>query len=645
MSASEINYSEIYFFGDSLSDSDNRYALYESLLSVGLPVGQFGYDKSFTNTETNGDGLLWTQQVGDLLGTDASEINNFAYAGATAVGTQTIQDTVTSSNRSVLLDHGLTLEDLAPNEDGTVNETVKALLAETELGQEQLAKLQVTDNINLSGQVQNAIAYAASTNGVSETGEVFQEGSAAFLLIGGNDYQTFNPLTDDATAFVTELVTTVLGNAQALAAAGIDTLVYVTQPSVSVAPVGQIGAEQAKLYLMSLGTPEAEAEAVKQQILAGFDTMVEQQNAIIQDGLAQIAAATGVEIKVVDVNRLSKSIADDLSSFGMEYAGSYYLTEGSEIKEFADADGDGNPEVINYLGLPAELEEGEYISADIDGDGNADILVETNPAAAGYDADEVVFFDPYHPTAAVEDMITRLTEASLKDEVAFLGEDDTFHFGDRGDSLVFAEAGNDAVFGGNGQDVLFGGVGNDIVNGGKGQDIVVGGDGNDVVTGGKSADVLAGSDGDDLLYGQKGNDILVGGDGNDLVIGGKGNDLFIQKLDADAGESDVLSGGRGCDALFVEVKVDGETVTDSDFAAIRQGLEDAVAGRCGTFTFNNVSWSLSGIEEVFVANSADAEAFAAIYAEALDYVNADAELVALAADWNQIDPDPYANMV
>mgnify|MGYP000277157818 CR=1 FL=1 len=639
MTTSQDSFSEIYFLGDSLTDGGNRFAIYDSLLTVGLPLDEFGYNQNFTNSEIDGDGLMWSQQIGGLIGADASSVYNFAYGGATAMGIQTIQDAV--GDRSILLDHGLTLEDLAPNADGSVNDTVKALLAANEYGLEQLSKLLVTDNINLTGQVQNVLAFAAEKNGVSETGEVFQENSAAFLLIGGNDYVAFNPLTDDATAFVTDLVTTILGSAQALVAAGIDTLIYTTQPPASIAPISQIAAEQAKLYLMSLGTPEPEAEAIKQQILAGLDTMVAQQNAFVQQGLAQLAAATGVEVKVVDFNRMSVNMAEDMSSFGLEYAGSAYLTTGSIAKEFIDADGDGNPEVINYLGLPAELQDGEYISADIDGDGTPDLIVETDPAAAGYDLDEIAFLDPYHPTAAVQDMIARLTEASLNDTVAFLSAGDDFNFGSSEDSLVFAEAGDDTVCGESGQDVLFGGLGDDSLDGGDGKDVVVGGAGDDCVKGGNDADVVSGSDGDDVLFGGNGNDILVGGRGDDHVFGGRGNDLFVQKLDPDAEETDVLSGGRGRDALFVEVKVDGDNFTDADFAAVEQGLENALQHGWSTFVFRDVTWSLSGIEEVFVANSADAEAFAAVYADALDFVHADSELVALAADWNQIDPDSY----
>jgi len=85
-------------------------------------------------------------------------------------------------------------------------------------------------------------------------------------------------------------------------------------------------------------------------------------------------------------------------------------------------------------------------------------------------------------------------------------------------------AGNDFLFGGHRDDILYGGSGNDILWGGDGADALYGDDGNDFLCGGAGNDLLDGGDGRDILFGQAGNDRLFGGAGNDWLCGGPGED-------------------------------------------------------------------------------------------------------------------------
>lgn len=631
-------YSEIYIFGDSLSDGGNFYGVFSSLLTVGFPLDSFGYNHTFTNAEATGDGQVWSQSIGDLLGVAPEQVNNFAFGGAEAIGTQTIQEAIVSRNLDTeFLKDGLTADQLAPNDDGSVNATVTDFFAETAFGQDQLDKMRVADNVNLTGQVQNAAAYAAAQNGVSETGEVFQEGSAAFLLIGGNDYAAISPVGFDAEAFLTELVGSILSNAQSLVAQGIDTLVYFTQAPLTFAPVGQLAVERYKLALLAAGLSEEQAEAAKQQFVADLASLSDQQNALVQQGLEQIAAATGAKVEIVDFALISALLQDDLSGFGFLSAEPHLLDTGSFPHAFQDADGDGNPEIINDFGQLEELKPGEFIASDEDGDGTPDVVAALNPDTLGLDLDDVLFFDPYHPTAAAHDIFARFAADTLAGKVSLLDADSNSFRGTCADETVFAGAGDDRLFLRSGNDVAFGGLGDDRIQGGRGNDILSGGGGADTVRGGSGSDVLTGGDGNDVLSGGRGNDILAGGTGNDKLLGGSGRDLFLQTLDGGQ-DTDLIDGQFNFDALFVEV--DGDAVTDLELAAIQSDLAAAIDSCTGTFTFGDTTWTLRNIEKVFIGNAADADQFAQAYADALDYVRADAGLVDAAAGWNQIDPTP-----
>jgi Ca2+-binding RTX toxin-like protein len=119
--------------------------------------------------------------------------------------------------------------------------------------------------------------------------------------------------------------------------------------------------------------------------------------------------------------------------------------------------------------------------------------------------------------------------------------------GNTGSNLLLGGGGDDIVRGGAGIDSLFGEDGADQLFGDAGVDYLVGGIGNDVIDGGADADALYGEDGDDTLIGGTGfhTDILVGGFGNDILRG-----------DSGLGDYDLMDGGTGDDAYYVDTPSD-----------------------------------------------------------------------------------------
>ena len=80
------DYDKMYYFGDSLTDSGNLFALTSQLLPVGIPLEVAGYDQKFSN------GDVYSDIAPELLGITAENVENFAVGGARAVGVRTIAE-------------------------------------------------------------------------------------------------------------------------------------------------------------------------------------------------------------------------------------------------------------------------------------------------------------------------------------------------------------------------------------------------------------------------------------------------------------------------------------------------------------------------------------------------------------------------
>ncbi len=607
---SESLFNQLFFFGDSLSDDDNFYKLSTNLLVAGLPLDDFGYSQNFTNAEVDGNGAVWTTEAAALLGLSAEATHNFAFGGARVLDVVTIEDLLRLREGRAA---GLVRPEVDPDDfDGIqLSEAARALLA----GSAVLDKVSTVNDINLTGQVANALA---------SIGGQFDSGTAATFLIGGNDYIRIEP-GEDAQAFVTQLVTTLLSNAALVAAAGVETLIYVTLPSLSSTPVS----EQLVSTLIGQGLSETLARGT----LAQLDQLIGIQNQQVSAGFQALGQQFNTEAKVVDLAQLSEEIQADLSSFGFKFGDSRIVGNGATPSVFQDFNANGVPDIGldpntgEILDLPFP-----FISADINGDGQADVFVATNAESLAFDLDEIAFFDGLHPSAAYHDLIASFYTAALTQPVSFLTAAGDRTLGSNHKDLIFAKAGNDEIQGKGGDDVIFGGLDDDIIMGNKDQDIVVGGAGNDTLIGSLGGDIVVGSDGDDRVLGRRGSDILIGGKGNDDMRGGSGNDLFIQQIDRTAPASDDVRGGLGRDTLFLEVD-------SADFEVVQSRLEEFRSGRRFQLAVGENNIELYSIEQVVLGRSDDRAQFAEAYAQAFSELDAKTvSLVDTAARWNQLDP-------
>ena len=95
------------------------------------------------------------------------------------------------------------------------------------------------------------------------------------------------------------------------------------------------------------------------------------------------------------------------------------------------------------------------------------------------------------------------------------GLGDDLLFGSAGNDYVRGDGGKDILIGGDDRDYLGGGDGDDYLLGGNGVDYLRGNSGNDILNGGGEDDSICGDAGDDLIDGGAGNDVLFGHTGAD----------------------------------------------------------------------------------------------------------------------------------
>src|SRR5215213_4213555 len=91
-----------------------------------------------------------------------------------------------------------------------------------------------------------------------------------------------------------------------------------------------------------------------------------------------------------------------------------------------------------------------------------------------------------------------------------------------------------------------------------------------------------GQRGSDRLVGEGGRDIVEGWEGSDRLIGGGGADLFVDGPLDDTSKDEILSGGDGDDAFFVDnVPATKDTVAcGNGFDRVAADAKDVVAPDC-----------------------------------------------------------------
>ncbi len=104
------------------------------------------------------------------------------------------------------------------------------------------------------------------------------------------------------------------------------------------------------------------------------------------------------------------------------------------------------------------------------------------------------------------------------DDILEGGQGNDIGFGGNGDDRLFGELGDDILIGDDGNDLIEGGKGNDYLLGGKGKDRIWGDAGNDILNGGGDNDKLFGGAGADILTGGFGADTFSGGQDADRFV-------------------------------------------------------------------------------------------------------------------------------
>jgi phospholipase/lecithinase/hemolysin len=281
-------------------------------------------------------------------------------------------------------------------------------------------------------------------------------------------------------------------------------LAKVADAAITLATTGNVD----KIILLTLPNVAATPLVALNPAAAAIDGLIDGHNAGLRTVAAGLAAA-GVAVEIIDNNAFVREIAADAETFGF----------------------------LAPLSQSVILPNGA-----------------ANPAVAGFDADEIAFFDSVHPTAAAHGVTASFVAAALSaDTVTFAAVgSNAIEFG-TGRDLVFAGGGNDRISTGSGVDIIFGGTGHDRITAGDGNDVASGGSGNDAVSGGSGDDVVAGNAGNDFVEGGSGNDIVIAGRGNDALFAGSGNDRLYVTNEAGVFDFDLADGGTGVDTLVIEV--------------------------------------------------------------------------------------------
>ena len=183
---------ELVYFGDSLTDDGNTFAVTGETLNTAYPPSIFGYMGKFSNGDT------YAETTADVLGTD--DYVNYAFGGAEAVGSQTLE--------RYLIESGL-IDDV--KDDSLLDY-----------------------DINLSAQVERFL--------IDHSGEDLS-GVTASILIGANDYRNFSPSSLDpyvvfseATALIQNVVTSTIATSITLLQSGVGTVLTNTLPPADFFP-------------------------------------------------------------------------------------------------------------------------------------------------------------------------------------------------------------------------------------------------------------------------------------------------------------------------------------------------------------------------------------------------------------------------
>ena len=435
---------ELVYFGDSLTDDGNTYDLTSETLHTAYPPLTYGYAQKFTNGDT------YAQVAADALG--ATSYSNYAFGGAEAVGSQTIERYV--------------------QESGLENDVKDESLFDYD--------------INLAAQVERFLADTAGQD---------LSGLTASILIGANDYRNFAPTTNDpnktyleAMTLIQNVVTSTISAAMTLLQSGVGTVLINTLPPADFFPF----IEQLPPVLQDLSRQ-------------GFAM----QNQALEAAVAGLAAQ-GADIRIVDLEAMSTEILLDPSTFGFvaPLADSVLIDmNGNPVASGFDPDqvaffdevhltdaGHAIWGMFQAANLTHTVTFGSFGADHINGTDSDDLVL------ASSDDDTVSLMQGND--VGIGGLGNDTMSGGNGNDIVAGGSGDDVLDGGNGDDFLAGGNGDDEIYGGNGNDVLVDGLGSDMLFGGKGSDIFLFAE-NELIGGAATdddLDIFDGGHGHDILY-------------------------------------------------------------------------------------------------------------------------------------------------
>ena len=448
-------FSRVYYFGDSLTDEGNAVDL---LASVIEPVILAGLILDF-------GGFPSPEELDALRAQAKIEARQTVIGSYDEIGPEgAVTNALTHASYAAAL--------------GGFEAVNYAFATATALGDGFLA-----DMIDLEAQISD---FAEDASGGVPAD------SAAFLLIGGNDFISLLGTVQDqqittpaeflalATPVMEGLIAQITAAANTLSATGVGTVFLATQP-------------RAGFY------PEFDTLS---PLYTGFaDLLIDTYNGMIAASISDLRDA-GTDARAVDFFAVSEALTEDPAGFGILAERTDFLIDGS-----------------------------------------------------AFDSDQVLAWDGIHPAETAHQLWGAYSEFVMGGgRTALLDGGATDKGWGAKANAIFALGGDDTIKAGGGSDAVIGGTGNDVIQGNRGSDVLLGGSGDDTVKGNRDDDIISGGDGNDELRGGAGDDVIADGRGTDLVFGGRGDDTFIFTEAALAGggpSAGTFRGGSGSDTLYL----------------------------------------------------------------------------------------------
>ena len=429
-------FDEIYTVGDSLYDSgrifdfSTRAITALDILKIDttglhpIPLSPPYFMGRFSN------GPVLPEITAELLG---ATLDNFAFGGAQALGSQTFLDIASPVIPADVL---TAINTLPP--------ATRALIAPV-----------IDHDINLAGQVADFVA--------ATTEDTPSAHSALISMIGLNDLRELAATFDPANPLpllqvVGGIVQASVDLAHTAFHQGIGTVVFETLPAASFFPV---------------------ARELPPQLQAIGDTAVDLVNLGLQASAFGLRLE-GRDVRVVDTARMADEISADPGTFGFQHLDQpAWLGNGIEVlgpNSWAPppdqtAFFDPVHATTNLHGVLAAFTAESLTSRTVfRGAGNDFIF--------GLSGDDLVL------AGAGNDQV----RAGGGNDIVLSGLGNDVADGGQGSDLMAGGTGNDRLSGSDGSDVLAGNAGDDRLEGGNGDDAMIDGLGNDIANGGSGND-------------------------------------------------------------------------------------------------------------------------------------------------------------